>query len=351
VPIEFKFLEAGMGDSILLFIDDKVIIIDGGDNLKKISSPLHKLRKDGKNVDLMILTHQDFDHIRGLCGILRHKIYKEMVLGVWFNSFENEFTLSSGLSSNTSTKDAVKFSAFVYKLKQERPDFYYKDRICSDTHSINSDLPNTKINILSPTIEKLEILNENCLDEYLAEKDKFIESQCTSRKITNSTASIEELYINKPEKDNSPSNGSSIAFLLTYKNKYKFLLLADAHIDVIVNSLSNLSYSKFNKLKVDFIKLSHHGSFKNINQDFLDIVDTNKYVILTNGSRYNHPDPETLSFIILNPDRNLSDKIIFLFNYKAVIKNLIERSAFSEENMEKYNFSFKYTGDNRFLFE
>jgi len=346
VPIEFNFLAAGKGDSILIFIDEKTLLIDGGDNFEIISLPMNKIKKSGRNIDLMILTHQDDDHIRGLLQMLRIKPYRSIVRNIWFNSFEYDNIFAFDSLVNTSTRKAIKFYEFVYKMKLENSDFKYESYISTKNNLPNTYLPHTKINVLSPTPEKLKVLEK----KYLAEKEKVTLQKQTSKGSIKNAEVIEELYPKKINKDSSVTNGSSIAFILTYKNKYNFLLLGDAHIDVIVSSLINMRFSKKHKFKFDFVKLSHHGSIKNINQDFLNIIETKIFVILTNGAQHNHPDPETLSFIILNPERNLTDKITFIFNYKSVMQKFIKLPAFNKYNMSKYNFSFEHVGNNNFIF-
>jgi len=115
--------------------------------------------------------------------------------------------------------------------------------------------------------------------------------------------------------DTAEANGSSIAFILEYKNEKKYLFLADAHIDLIVDSLKELGYDENNPLIVDFVKLSHHGSKENINNEFLSLIQTKQFIILANGSEAHwHPDKETLVRIINYYKGN--EKISFIFNYK-----------------------------------
>ena len=114
--------------------------------------------------------------------------------------------------------------------------------------------------------------------------------------------------------------------------------MGDAHIDLIIESLINQGYSKDNPLEVDFVKLSHHGSKKNINQEFLNLVKSNNFIVLTNGASHGHPDKEALSRIILNPNRDFSQKINFICNYETVV----EDNMFLYEYKNKYNVEMMY---------
>lgn len=83
------------------------------------------------------------------------------------------------------------------------------------------------------------------------------------------------------------------------------LFLGDAHPKFLEQSLSSKGYSKHNKLKVDFVKISHHGSKNNTTNNLLDMIDCDNFVISTNGgnSFHTHPDRETIARIIHHPER------------------------------------------------
>src|SRR5690606_38146377 len=96
----------------------------------------------------------------------------------------------------------------------------------------------------------------------------------------------------------------SIAFILETFD-VRILALADSHPYVIEKSLEKAGFSKSNKLKVDVVKVSHHGSKNNTTCDLLDIIDCNDFIISTNGgsSTHTHPDREVIARIIYHPER------------------------------------------------
>jgi beta-lactamase superfamily II metal-dependent hydrolase len=332
--IIFKFLKAGNGDSVLISTNKSNILIDGGTKrtfniyLKK---EIDRLREANQIVDLMVLTHIDSDHIDGLVKLLENEkmlleekeISYPIVKSIWFNAFENKI-FSDDFSDETSFSGYKTFREFIAYFDNF---ISYNDNLSIDNEiffTINSDID---IVLLSPNNQKLKKLHKKYKDKI--EEDFFTSSSIEIDK------SIEELASLKFKKDTSPHNGASIAFILVYQNR-KYLFLADAHIDLINSSLKELGYSKSNPLEVEFVKLSHHGSKKNINQEFLDLVRSNNFVILTNGASHGHPDKEALSRIILNPNRNFNEKINFICNYE----DILERDIFSYEEEIKYNFEF-----------
>lgn len=206
---------------------------------------------------------------------------------------------------------------------------------------------NNKCNIKELEFTFLSPMEDNLFNLY---ENWSIEEEKTNR--AESSATVQDIQtiekyanqIGKCKPDDSLQNGSSIAFILKYKEK-KFLFLGDAHIDVIVNSLKSLGFnSTNNRLVVDFVKLSHHGSSSNICQEFLDIVDTNKYIISTNGKSHNHPDMETLCLIIVDAKAK-GKKIELIFNYPSHTysneKNILKKKF----NKEHYGYDLIFTDD------
>jgi beta-lactamase superfamily II metal-dependent hydrolase len=330
--IKFEFLKAGNGDCILISTENSNILIDGGTKrtfnifLKK---EIERLRNNGKKLDLVVSTHIDSDHIDGIIQLLENEkqlleegdINYSIIKKIWFNAFEDRL-FSDDFSNDTSYTGYKTFREFIDEMNKF---IEYDNHISIDNqieYFINNEI---KILLLSPNDKKLKKLHKKY--------KKSIENDFYTSYSRDSNKSIEELAQLPFKKDNAQHNGASIAFILEYEVK-KYLFLADAHIDLIVESLKRLGYSKDNPLEVEFIKLSHHGSKKNINQKFLDLVRSDNFIILTNGASHGHPNKEALSRIILNPNRDFDKKINFICNYDEVV----EDSSFSYEEEEKYNF-------------
>jgi hypothetical protein len=113
------------------------------------------------------------------------------------------------------------------------------------------------------------------------------------------------------EKDSSLANESSLAFLVEDENS-SILMLGDCHAEDVIAWLNK---NKISKLEVDAVKVSHHGSKKNINKELVKRLNCNTYLISTNGKIFNHPDMETLAVIAKYSSKNKT---------RIVINNLIE---------------------------
>ncbi len=72
-PLEVVFLDVGQGDSILIQKGTKQILIDGGSNGKTELAELGKyLPYSDDEIELVIATHPDRDHIGGLVDVARN---------------------------------------------------------------------------------------------------------------------------------------------------------------------------------------------------------------------------------------------------------------------------------------
>jgi len=281
--IKFDFLKANSGESIIVSTENTNIIIDGG-TARTYKQELKSKVKKMDILDLVIVTHRDDNHAGGLWKLIEDNIDREKIKEIWFNGFfkENEVRKSIILSENVIQN---------YNIP-------YKNNIFLNENNINQSykVNDIQLQLLSPV-----------------KKDS---------------------HYMRGKKDRSIENASSIAFILKYQNK-KFLFLADASVEVINYSLKQLGYSKENRLKIDFVKLSHGGSIKNIDSEFLDIVSTNRYIILTDGKRFGFPHKETLELILTHKLR--AEFIEFICNYQNVLENKL-----SEEEVMRYNCKLVY---------
>ena len=336
--IRFEFFEAGCGDSILVSTDEGThILIDGGEEgtyKDSIESYLYENNID--KLDLVVLTHIDNDHICGLIELMEEPQERRKIKEIWFNKCYG-MRINNNLTEKIGFKEGDLFEKLIIESEiRHRNDIYLNERDLKEKREfyINS---NVKLILLSPRKEDI--------DKLKIDWKKF--HQKNSYEIAGKTPydnrNIDEVYhlfqektISKKGKtlvnatNTSLANKSSIAFILEYKDK-KFLFLGDSDIKVINQSLNNLG---LDKLKFDFIKLSHHGSKKNINKEFLDIVKTDTFIILTDGTRHRHPDKETLALIL--KDKNRAKNIKFIFNYLQPINY-----KFPIENNEEERYFFK----------
>jgi len=357
--IDFEFLPASNGDCIFITLsDEKFILIDGGyasTYTKSIKKRVKTIKDDGKCLDLVVVTHVDSDHIRGILKLLGGE-YADLVKKIWFNSGK----ILSVYFNSTVVPDKIDLIETQSNSEEIgiEEGIKLEDKIKELSLTIDSPIKFDTFDtvdafefiIISPNENKLKILNEEWNAVLKEELKREVSSEISVGK-NDYDKSIDELIQNPFSSDSSIANGSSIAFILKH-NELNFLFLADAHMDVIIDSIKKLEYTHANPLKVEFVKLSHHGSKKNLNEEFLFLIDTDTYIISTNGSpKHHHPNKETLAKII-DFHKRKAQACKFIFNYpksgplEEIFKELdfrqINDSFFHIEYNEEYNFYLKF---------
>ena len=97
--------------------------------------------------------------------------------------------------------------------------------------------------------------------------------------------------------DSSVANGSSIALLFEYGTT-SLLLTGDAYAGDLERSIRRLLDERgLPRLEVGLFKLAHHGSMSNITTELLALIDPGIILICTDGSRFGHPDRETIDLL------------------------------------------------------
>lgn len=336
--LKVKILKAGNGDSILInFIDElglsRNILIDGGNKKSEYNNNLKceilDIQSKKENIDLLIITHTDQDHIKGIYYLLSDDdINKNIIKEIWFNSFypTNEFQNSE--NNDISFIESCKVQSLIDQLGLIRKSNIYlpsKKKI---------DFMNIKFTLLSPYHDDVEKLKEENLKN---NPSLDISSNTNDYKFTISEL-IEKnsnIFIDKNEDlDDKIENRVSIAFLLEYNSK-SILFLGDANSDIVVKPLKEILRERnVDKLKVDYIKLSHHASHRSLGFDLLELIDCNNFIISTNGGKANLPNKLTVAKILSRRNRESKDDI-FIFNYGEVL----EKMNFSDFEYEKYSFN------------
>ncbi|MBU3075690.1 MBL fold metallo-hydrolase [Clostridium estertheticum] len=374
---EITCFPSDYGESILLSIEkgekNYNILIDCGfkDTYRKYIK-FELLKK--KKIDLLVLTHIDDDHIEGAVELFSDQdtLKSIQINEIWFNdlfkiALNRKFQFSkSGENINTSyTNMAVnetetgtifdeevgfkkaktisnllinsekifKWNTFDDGLIQTKNDSYRE-------LNLNEDI---KIVILAPHMHRLSELflewcnyrgldsNKILIDEKMVEdfnkyfskiggrkEVEIFDEECSYEKFN--LLKLAELSFNK----NSTANNASIAFIVEISDK-RMLFLGDSNSRDIQTSLNKyILDKKINKINFDLVKVSHHGSKNNITNDYFKIASSKKYLVSTNGRKFDHPDLECLSKIIVNQKEY--KELYFNYYHQKVYDNLFDNS-------------------------
>jgi beta-lactamase superfamily II metal-dependent hydrolase len=327
--LSISFFDAHGGDAIWIRYlgNDQLwhnILIDGGyiGSYDQIFKPvLDSISKSGEFVDLWIITHIDLDHIGAVMSFITDKTHNEnekLIKLFWFN--HAEFKLPS-TASKVGYKQGIALRTYL-----ENRDKLLKEKITIETGIV--DFYGLELTLLGPTVEKIAAADVDWIKREVRGTVKI------SRRQSDHHKKIEEFSLTEFTENADIVNGSSIIFLLKFKS-VSGLFLADGHPSDAVSGLKALGYTKENPIKVNFVKVSHHGSKNNTSPELLTLIDTAVYVISANGISNKHPDKETMARILHHHQQNGRD---LEFKYTSGTKQI--RSIFdSDENPEqRFNF-------------
>lgn len=341
--------KAGNGDCFILKTEKTNLLIDGGiaSTYQTWSNSIVNL----KTLDALIITHIDNDHTNGVIKFLDDSRFQNLeISNVFFNGVKQITQLKEGPSCEYSSDYESIALNFCPKLKSETEigfsegtslsyileskglkinDLNNGDAIHNLSFREPIRIKDISIQFIGPCVNTLKKLNQSWLEilEERGIKRKILNqnhavafesyvSSLSDNSIDDSNISstenidIHELCNRIYERDNSLSNESSFSFIIRNGEK-SILMLGDSHIETIINWLD---LNGIERLNVDAIKVSHHGSKHNINADFLKRVHCNKYLISTNGKKHNHPDLESIALIASFSDK--PETSIYI-NYKA----------------------------------
>lgn len=317
-------LRAKHGDALLLHYGTKnaprLAVVDGGPGgvyVDALKPRLMELRDDrgladdeALEIELMMVSHLDADHITGLLELMRklrdarqaEKPLPWKINRFWHNAFDdltgnNDLAVATaGSSLSTASmgevldvegssllasvgqgrelRDLVKF----FTLDGNKP---FKSIVKFSKKATTVKLNGLEITVLGPDETNLQKLQEDWnkkIKALLKKPGKAAKAELAA-------------YL-----DRSVYNLSSIVVLAKADGK-TMLLTGDARGDYTLEALRNAGLLKDAKpLKVDLLKLPHHGSDRNVDQDYFDNIHAKHYVISADG-KFTNPDVPTLEMI------------------------------------------------------
>lgn len=285
---------AGKGDAFLLEWGEEnnkhYLLVDSGipNTYRFIRDDLKVIKK----LDAVILTHVDYDHLGGFFKLLADG---DRPIALDYDIFMNTPALALVPSEN----DRVKLEHGI-KLEKKLKDL---DITCKSMYlgSAENDqvtIEGLKLKVLSPSktvLDKL-IADWTADDLYKVYQEEDTSSD-KAGKATNIMPSYDEIIggLESVRKwDADLINSSSVAFIACYREQ-SILFLGDANPDLVAEALRASGYTIDNKLKVNLVKVSHHGCKHNSSKALYELIDCQCFLISTDGTgKYYHPDRETI---------------------------------------------------------
>jgi beta-lactamase superfamily II metal-dependent hydrolase len=272
------------------------------------------LPEDERSFELVIITHIDTDHIGGALTLLSRPPLGFRAQELWFNELRH---LQQQPGSKLGAVDGEILGSLLDSLKwpwNER--FAPGPVVVPDSETA---LPHValqggmELTLLSPGWAQIGKLRRAWLKE-LEQKNLNPDSPGYPERLSElmhrkgvspssllgdeEQATVNELADQLFHEDDSPANASTIAVLAEYSGR-SCLLTGDAVPTMLVGSIRRLLRIRQQpKLRVDAVKLPHHGSRHNVSDQFLEMLVSPKWLFSTNGMRHRHPDPATVARVI-----------------------------------------------------
>jgi beta-lactamase superfamily II metal-dependent hydrolase len=342
MTVTIKVFPAANGDSFLLRIKNKNLIIDGGKGElchNMLVNDIKLIENKNQIIDLLIVTHMDDDHIAGIIKLYNETdIDSSIFKKVWFNSgslisskFSGKEITSREIPLNPLSREMSVKQGLTLEKKLQMSEAWQRELICAgQIYNLGEGIT---ITTLSPDLDTLIELN----NKWEVEKEK-IEERIKRKRMMSTTndydRKVDELFDEDFVEDNALFNKSSIAFLLECEG-YRVLMLGDSHPSIVVESLTRLGFSEKNKLKINVMKVSHHGSKRNTSNELLRMIECTRFIISTDGSKHGLPNKRSLARIV----KVMEEPVTFYFNYDSMNR------IFSPKDIEENNITCVYLSD------
>lgn len=395
ITASIRTFPCGIGDCISLLLTDENgyefhLMVDCGSYNKEIKQFVEDTFH--KRIDLLVATHIDNDHIAGLATML--KSTPDLQIGdIIYNCYQrpkesekaidgqmqyliNEYmqelppVIEEG-EYQVSTKKAILLAKSIYDNVSWK-NVWNTNYITIDSQDfeLKSIEGGTfgKLVFLSPTKEALEKLDQEYrkaflryfytrkennytneanifelltllqqLDDYHATDLQPISDSDITKEYLSRIAKIEE-------DDKSVTNFASIAFIWEYSDT-RILFLGDAVPKVVVETIKE-KYNGRLPLKLQAIKMSHHGSMYSASREFFETVKTSHY-IFTGGNQKDKPSESTIAKILIcDLDENTEVRYLH-FNHK----NPITERYVNAQNETKTILNFEADYKQMYVFE
>ena len=229
--------DVGQGDAILITYGSTQILTDGGPDRKVLDCLGEYMPFWDREIELVILTHPDSDHVTGLVSVAQN--------------YEIDKLLINPVDPGTQVYEALK-----------------------------NAVGGRGIDVINPTTGTKLGTGLIYLDIVSPEQDLFLKLDQNIGKDGLSDYSISE-----------EANSYSIAYLLSFRN-FSALFTGDIPPETSDDIANSWEYGS-----VNYIKIPHHGSVNGLTQGLLEKVKPNVAVISVGKNSWGLPKDEVLEMI------------------------------------------------------
>jgi hypothetical protein len=290
VVFTLEALQAFYGDSLLLHAGDRLCLIDGGPFRTwqtSLRPRLEELRGGAAQlkIDLAMVSHIDGDHIQGLTDLAGAMVELDddqqpqpyRVGGLWHNAFDD--ILGNRAAELPAEGPVVASVGQGRELRDQaiRLGWPRNAAFAGGLVIAPKEVPfgDATLTVVAPDRDALDDLDARW-EEWLEHRPDAVQAAAYD--------------------DHSVFNLSSIVVLAEADGK-RMLLCGDARGDKVLAGLEAAGkVAAGGTLALDVLKLPHHGSIRNVGDDFFARLPAAHYVISANG-RDGNPESATLEAI------------------------------------------------------
>jgi hypothetical protein len=349
---------ARKGDCLLLHFGTKqepgLVMIDGGPkavyspHLKPRLMKIREAREIKKNdplpVDVLMISHVDDDHIQGILDLTKEEIanaaaHRPLMLNVfslWHNSFDEIIgSQPAELTAKVNATFKTEASTGTVDLSDEKVgsvEEIFIDKNPGGNEAADAEVVGSSLKVLASIAQGFRLRKDADRLGYgrntefdgeliVAAQGKAPTTIANSLDVTVIGPMLEEIQAlhkdhqkwledlkkqgKTPEEalaayvDNSVPNLSSIVVLVE-ADKKRMLLTGDARGDKILEGLQlagKLGQGDNTTIEIDLLKVPHHGSSNNLDEDFFERIIARHYVFSGDGEHGN-PERESLEMLL-----------------------------------------------------
>jgi hypothetical protein len=298
------------------------ILIDAGvrGTSEVVKARFEQLPNEQRRFDLLVITHVDSDHIGGMPKLLADQTLGLRFDDVWFNAWRHLPRVGDllGPVEGEIVSAELDRSGWPWNAAFRGKPVYVPGKGKLPRKTLNGGM---RLTLLSPTAAGLEKLRPEWEETVRAAgldpgvPDGALEEAARRKGVPDllgDALDVDALGASRLSADKAAPNGSTIAFLAEFDDT-SCVFTGDAHPDVLRAGLERLcSGRKTERLRVDALKVPHHGSKYNVSTDVVDLLDTGRFLFSSNGKQTGHPDPEGVARTIVR-----SDAATLCFNYRT----------------------------------
>jgi beta-lactamase superfamily II metal-dependent hydrolase len=305
-------LPARQGDCLLLRWWDgrrtRRMLVDAGPSPAYSGISRRLARLDG-DLDVVVVSHIDADHIDGVILLLNDRELGLDVGDVWYNG-SAQLTTELGAVQGEILGTIIAGRRISWnRCFGSRPIVVRDDPEGFPVRELPGGL---QVTVLGPDMNSLRRLrdawSQTCHEAGIdvgsvADALAALDTRPRLRPGDSYLAGepvpdVRKLARGRKGTDTSVPNGSSVV-LLVERGSERLLLAGDATPGVLAPAVRKLLATRgVQTLPLTVFKLPHHGSAKNITAELVRMLPAQRYLISTDGSFFNHPDDAAVATVL-----------------------------------------------------